>query len=69
VIKSNAARDSSRRNWRKFANAPDTVLPIQNLRLGIFSGQGMSDQLGVAFGDDILDVGAIFFFGGGALGF
>lgn len=54
----NATHAPSHRSWGKFAKTPNTVLLIQNLLLGIFSGQGVLAHLGIAIGDEIPDVGA-----------
>jgi fumarylacetoacetase len=51
--------DSSRRSWVESANG-ETDFPIQNLPFGVFStdGEAESGRVGVAIGDQILDVTA-----------
>lgn len=52
--------DPALRSWVESANAPDADFPIQNLPLGVFrhtGGDGRA-RVGVAIGDQILDVGA-----------
>ncbi|MCI0703058.1 MAG: fumarylacetoacetase [Planctomycetia bacterium] len=51
--------DSKRRSWVESANLDGCDFPIQNLPLGVFRVQGENrTRIGVAIGDDILDVGA-----------
>jgi fumarylacetoacetase len=52
--------DPSLRSWVESANAPSTDFPIQNLPFGVFkrSGESESPRVGVAIGDQILDVSA-----------
>ncbi len=45
-------------SWVASANAPDTDFPIQNLPFGIFRRAGESPRIGVAIGDQILDLAA-----------
>lgn len=47
-------------SWVESANAPDTDFPIQNLPFGVFRrGDRNSDaRIGVAIGDDVLDIAA-----------
>jgi fumarylacetoacetase len=48
----------SRRSWVESANGPATDFPIQNLPFGVFRRRGrLSARVGVAIGDQILDVG------------
>src|SRR5690348_8795645 len=51
--------DSSRRSWVESANGA-TDFPVQNLPFGVFStdGEAESGRVGVAIGDQILDVTA-----------
>jgi fumarylacetoacetase len=50
--------DPERRSWVVSADGhPD--FPIQNLPLGVFSPSGGSPRVGVAIGDDILDLVAL----------
>ena len=48
------------RSWVASANQPDTDFPIQNLPLGVFRKRGSSAsfRIGVAIGDQILDLAA-----------
>jgi hypothetical protein len=49
--------DPSRRSWVESANGPATDFPIQNLPFGVFRRRGrLSARVGVAIGDQILDV-------------
>jgi fumarylacetoacetase len=52
------SHDPALRSWVASANLPDTDFPIQNLPFGIFSrrGAGQPPRIGVAIGDQILDV-------------
>lgn len=52
--------DPQRRSWVESAN-PDTCdFPIQNLPFGVFSrGDEMTPRVGVAIGDQVLDVGEL----------
>lgn len=43
-------------SWVASANAPDTDFPIQNLPFGVFRRAGESPRIGVAIGDQILDL-------------
>src|SRR3954469_6345824 len=54
------AEDPTRRSWVESANTGATDFPIQNLPFGIFSTDGASEsgRVGVAIGDEILDVTA-----------
>ena len=55
----NRTLDPSRTSWLESANSPSTDFPIQNLPFGVFrrAGTGGPGTIGVAIGDDILDVG------------
>jgi fumarylacetoacetase len=44
------------RAWIDSANAPDTDFPVQNLPFGVFRRPGDRARIGVAIGDQILDV-------------
>ncbi len=48
------------RSWVESANRPSTDFPIQNLPFGVFArlGHDESPRVGVAIGDQIVDVGA-----------
>jgi fumarylacetoacetase len=52
------AEDPTRRSWVERANTGATDFPIQNLPFGIFSTDGAAEsgRVGVAIGDEILDV-------------
>ena len=55
----NETHDPKRRSFVESANAPDTDFPIQNLPFGIFRPpNGGGARVGVAIGDQILDVAA-----------
>jgi fumarylacetoacetase len=55
----NETHDPARRSWVESANAPDSEFPIQNLPLGVFCpAAGMPPRVGVAIGDQILDIAA-----------
>jgi fumarylacetoacetase len=55
----NDTHDPGRRSWVESANSPDTDFPIQNLPLGVFRRRGTGDApgIGVAIGDQVLDLG------------
>ncbi|SIT37796.1 Fumarylacetoacetase [Paraburkholderia piptadeniae] len=47
------------RSWVQSANSPNTEFPIQNLPLGVFEhGQSPKGRIGVAIGDQVLDIAA-----------
>ena len=52
------SHDPALRSWVESANLPDTDFPIQNLPFGVFTRRGVSQRprIGVAIGDQILDV-------------
>jgi len=52
--------DPARRSWVESANDPATDFSIQNLPFGVFCRKGSkeSGRIGVAIGDQVLDVGA-----------
>ncbi len=53
----NETHDSSLRSWVHSANSGSTDFPIQNLPYGLFRrGTGESPRVGVAIGDQILDL-------------
>src|SRR6202030_1797297 len=55
----NETHDAARRSWVESANAADGEFPIQNLPFGVFCpAAGMPPRVGVAIGDQILDVAA-----------
>ncbi len=51
-----ATLDPSRRSWVESANETDTDFPIQNLPFCVFSRETESPRVGVAIGDQIVDV-------------
>lgn len=54
----NETHDPALTSWIESANAPDTDFPIQNLPFGVFSRKGDAERrVGVAIGDQIVDVG------------
>jgi fumarylacetoacetase len=54
-----ATHDPRLRSWVRSANEPGTDFPIQNLPLGVFRRPGDArDRVGVAIGDQILDLAA-----------
>jgi fumarylacetoacetase len=54
----NETHDPALTSWIESANAPDTDFPIQNLPFGVFSRKGDAERrVGVAIGDQIIDVG------------
>ena len=56
----NETHDPTLRSWVASAQAPDTDFPIQNLPFGVFrrAGSQESFRVGVAIGDQILDIAA-----------
>ena len=56
----NATHDPALASWVDGANAPDTDFPVQNLPYGVFSraGSGDAPRVGVAIGDQLVDVRA-----------
>ncbi|WP_038651758.1 fumarylacetoacetase [Roseicyclus elongatus] len=55
----NATHDPDRRSWVARANDPDCDFPIQNLPWGVFSEADGTRRVGVAIGDQIVDVTAL----------
>ncbi len=54
-----ATHDPARRSWVESANQPDADFPLQNLPYGAFTQKpGETPRLGVAIGDQILDLAA-----------
>lgn len=52
--------DPELRSWVESANAPETDFPIQNLPVGLFTHAEMDlPSVGVAIGDQVLDVSAV----------
>ncbi len=54
----NETHDPARRSFVERANAPTCDFPIQNLPFGVFRTTGGAPRVGVAIGDQILDVAA-----------
>ncbi|RJG23442.1 fumarylacetoacetase [Massilia cavernae] len=56
----NETHDAALRSWVPSANQAGTDFPIQNLPFGVFRRAGSAEQfrIGVAIGDQILDLGA-----------
>jgi fumarylacetoacetase len=54
----NETHDPARRSFVERANAPECDFPIQNLPFGVFRAAGGAPRVGVAIGDQILDVAA-----------
>ena len=55
----NETHDPARRSFLDSANAPDADFPIQNLPFGVFRpAAGAAPRVGVAIGDQVLDVAA-----------
>ncbi len=54
----NETHDPNRRSWVESANDPESDFPIQNLPFGVFRRRGSDEKqrIGVAIGDQILDV-------------
>ena len=51
--------DPAARSWVVSANRSGTAFPIQNQPLGVFTRPGGSARIGVAIGDDVLDLSAL----------
>ena len=55
----NQTLDPARRSWIESANSAATDFPLQNLPYGVFrSGENLTPRLGVAIGDEILNLAA-----------
>jgi fumarylacetoacetase len=54
----NETHDPARRSFVERANQPDCDFPIQNLPFGVFHLAGETPRVGVAIGDQIIDVAA-----------
>jgi len=52
----NETHDPKARSWVESANAPETDFPLQNLPFGVFTQRHASASIGVAIGDQILDL-------------
>lgn len=56
----NQTHDLARRSWLESANTGTTDFPLQNLPYGVFrSGENLTPRLGVAIGDQILNLAAL----------
>lgn len=53
-----ATHDATLRSWVESANDASTDFPIQNLPFGVFRTDGGEGRVGIAIGDQILDVAA-----------
>jgi fumarylacetoacetase len=58
--------DPAARSWVASANRPGTPFPIQNQPLGVFRRAGGTPRIGIAIGDEVLDLSALA--GSGPLG-
>src|SRR5260370_33638633 len=59
TIMLNETHDPARRSFVESANLPGSDFPIQNLPFGVFRlGPGAQPRVGVAIGDQIVDVSA-----------
>ncbi|MEM8930083.1 MAG: fumarylacetoacetase [Acidobacteriota bacterium] len=56
----NATHDPSLTSWVESANAAEADFPIQNLPFGVFHTEGTAPRVGVAIGDQIVDVATSF---------
>jgi fumarylacetoacetase len=61
MVELDETHDPARRSWVAGADAPDCDFPIQNLPFGVFRRRGETAEpmVGVAIGDQILDVTAV----------
>jgi fumarylacetoacetase len=55
----NHTHDPAARSWVLSANLPAADFPIQNLPLGVFSTAGSLARVGLAIGDQVLDIQAL----------
>ncbi|MEM6793936.1 MAG: fumarylacetoacetase [Acidobacteriota bacterium] len=59
ALETNATHDPGLRSWLASANESGTDFPIQNLPFGVFRGsQSEAGRVGVAIGDQIVDIAA-----------
>ncbi|MCH2141059.1 MAG: fumarylacetoacetase [Phycisphaerales bacterium] len=54
----NETHDPARTSWVESANQADACFPIQNLPFGVFAGEDGRGRIGVAIGNQILDLAA-----------
>src|SRR5215469_8310756 len=61
MVELDETHDPARQSWVASANAPGCDFPIQNLPFGVFRPRGddADPMVGVAIGDQILDVTAV----------
>jgi fumarylacetoacetase len=59
VARLNRTHDARRKSWVGSANTSDTDFPLQNLPYGVFSTPGTPPRVGVAIGDQILDLAVL----------
>lgn len=59
TYKLNETHDPKAKSWLKSANAVDTPFPIQNLPFGVFRFPDNQRRIGVAIGNNILDLHAV----------
>ncbi|MGJ7497895.1 fumarylacetoacetase [Variovorax sp. RT4R15] len=52
----NATHDPARRSWVEAANVPAHDFPLQNLPLGVYAAPGRTPRVGIAIGDQLLDI-------------
>ncbi len=55
----NDTHNPDRKSWVQSANEPQSDFPIQNLPYGVFSGDDDLKRVGIAIGDQILDLTAL----------
>ena len=60
IFSLNETHDPDTQTWVESANDPETDFPIQNLPFGVFRRRGTSEppRIGVAIGDQVLDLAA-----------
>jgi fumarylacetoacetase len=56
VIGIDSTHDPQLQSWVESANHPDSDFPIQNLPFGVFRRDGDAARIGVAIGDQVLDL-------------
>ena len=56
--RTDSTHDATLRSWVASANEDGTDFPIQNLPFGMFRGSDEDARVGIAIGDQIVDVGA-----------
>ena len=58
IYQRNETHDPGARSWVESANAKNSQFPIQNLPFGVFRRDGGCCQIGIAIGDQVLDLAA-----------